>query len=162
MIKIVVPDWTHRPWHEQQSGVPNIARKLLVGLQQDKPAHRFIVTTAAGIWQSRHSRLECLAEPTPVLPHFLLGQATQKPNFDLDSEDRTKCVWVRLAEGKLRTNMRTAVGGNGNDGVIRLLQLLGLVVAGYGAYKALAAGKLTPHGVVAVAAFLAALRPELY
>jgi hypothetical protein len=57
--------------------------------------------------------------------------------------------------------MRTAGGANDSDGLKRLLQLLGLIVAGYGAYKALSSGKLTPHGIVAVAGFLAALGPEL-
>ena len=57
--------------------------------------------------------------------------------------------------------MRTALGANDGDGLKRLLQLLGLVVAGYGAYKAVTSGKLTPHGIVAIAGFIAALGPEL-
>jgi hypothetical protein len=57
--------------------------------------------------------------------------------------------------------MRTAVGANDGDGLKRLLQLLGLLVAGYGAYKAVSSGKLTPHGIMAIAGFLAALGPEL-
>jgi len=50
---------------------------------------------------------------------------------------------------------------NEGDGFKRLLLLLSLLVAGYGAYKAVSSGKLTPHGVVAVAGFLVALGPEL-
>jgi hypothetical protein len=34
-------------------------------------------------------------------------------------------------------------------------------VAGYGAYKALQAGKLTPHALAAIAGFLVAIGPEL-
>jgi hypothetical protein len=56
--------------------------------------------------------------------------------------------------------MWTSVGSLGDDGK-RALQLLALVVAGFGAYHAIRAGKLTPHAVVAVASFIVAIEPEL-
>jgi hypothetical protein len=56
--------------------------------------------------------------------------------------------------------MRTAVGA-GDDGFKRFLQVLGVALAGYGAYQALKAGKLTPHAVMAVAGLIVALGPEL-
>lgn len=52
--------------------------------------------------------------------------------------------------------MRTAIGV-GDDDWRRLLRYLGIAVAGYGAYQALKAGKLTPHAVVAVAGLLVSL-----
>ena len=52
---------------------------------------------------------------------------------------------------------RTAVGAGGFGDWRPILRWVGIGLAGYSVYRALKAGKLTPHAVLAVASLLASL-----